>query len=228
MDVRDRLVVVGKTGYGKSTWTKKLAAELYRARWRVLAFDPCDEYSKGGPANPNVAPGPLPYRCTVAELVARPELLDAPRLGLAVVSEREPKQVARDFSTVASLCRHTGNLVLLVEEVGYFAEHAGESLKAVATLYRKYGIAAVFVAQRATQIPLTARSQASVVVAFRQDEPPDLEALALKCGDEFAAAVGNLPVGRCEIWRDGIRPLKNPEEPRSFPIPHTRRKRAVS
>lgn len=195
--------MVGKTGSGKSTWTKRLAAELYRKRWRVLVFDPCDEYSRGAPVNPNVAPGPLPHRMTVPELLARPEVLDAKRLGLAVVSQEEPRKVARDFASVASLVRSTGGLAFIIEEVGYFAEHAAESLKAVATLYRKWGVAAVFVSQRATQIPLTARSQASAVVAFRQDEPADLEALAQKCGEPFADEVARLPVGECRIWRDG-------------------------
>lgn len=202
MNARDRIVVVGKTGYGKSTWTKALVAELHAKGWRVVVFDPCDEYSRHGKPGLEVTPGPLPHRAQVADLLEQPEVLDSPELGLSVVSEGEPRQVAKDFAALAELVRHTGRLAFVVEEVGYFAEHAQGPLKALATLYRKYGVAAVFVAQRATQVPLTARSQASAVVAFRQDEPPDLDALAEKCGEGFSAGVNRLAVGECLIWRD--------------------------
>lgn len=205
MNARDRVVVVGKTGSGKSTWTKALVKELHRAGWRVVVFDPCDEYSRASRPNVHVAPGPLPARCDMSALVHKPELLDGARLGLAVVpDDTSPRTVARDFAGLCSLVRHTGNLCLVVEEVGFFAEHAHEELKALATLYRKLGIAAVFVAQRATQIPLTARSQASTVVAFRQDEPPDLRALAEKCGEPFSLDVARLEQGECRIWSDGV------------------------
>lgn len=204
MEPRDRLVVVGKTGTGKSTYTKRLVAQLHRAGWRVVVFDPADEYSRSGRGGVHVVQGPLPSRLTMPELLKRPEVLDSPRLGLAVVSDGEPPSVAKDFRALATLCRHTGTLALVVEECGYFAEHCQESFKAVATLYRHQGISAVFVAQRATQIPLTARAQASKIVAFRQDEPADLAALSDKCGEEFSRVVAGLKVGQHATWTDSV------------------------
>jgi hypothetical protein len=56
------------------------------------------------------------------------------------------------------------------------------------------------VSQRAALVPLTVRSQANKVIAFHQAEPRDLEALADKCGDEFAERVRSLPVHAFETW----------------------------
>lgn len=203
---RDRLVYVGKTGYGKSRAVKQLCSELQARGRRLVVFDPCDEYSQHGNASAETDLGPVRDRLTARELYRDPRALDAPRLSLAVVPDKDdPKRVALDFERVAELVRATGNCVLVVEEVGYFAEHAQSPLKNVATMARKDGVAVVMVAQRAVQIPLTARSQASVIVAFHQDEPADLEALEERCGRAMPGIAEQLPqlrVGESVTWRD--------------------------
>lgn len=204
LTARDRLVVVGKTGTGKSNWTKGLCKELMGSH-RLVVFDVCDEYSQLGQKTAHVRLGPLPQRCTVKELENDPrKWLDREDLALAVVSTGDPKDVATDFVTVAEFLHSTGDALFVVEEVGYFAEHCQERLKAVATMYRHVGVTAVFVAQRATQIPLTARSQASCLVAFRQDESADLKALAERIDQDFADRVSRLPVGEHALWRDDL------------------------
>lgn len=200
---RDRLLVVGKTGTGKSHWVKRQLTE-WIGQHRVIVFDPCDEYSQLG--RKGEALGPLRQRCTVEELLEDTRgWMDRKDLALAVVSDGDPEEVASDFETVADLVKHTGRLVFVAEEVGYYGEHCQSRLKAVATMYRHREVAAVFVSQRAIQVPLTARSQASVVVAFKQDEPDDLEALRKRCGlavPDIADRVARLRVGESVTWRD--------------------------
>jgi hypothetical protein len=209
---RDRLCVVGKTGMGKSNYAKALCAEQMELGNRVVVFDVCDEYSGEGRATEHVKLGPLTQRCSVDELILDPKSwLDRKDLALAVVPEGDPEVIARDFEHASELIRHTGNLVFVVEEVGYFGEHCQERLKAVATMYRHHGIVAVFCAQRAVQIPLTARSQASQIVAFRQDEPADLQALDARINEDFAEQVSRLRPGDHVVWRDDLTDNHNPK-----------------
>lgn len=206
LTARDRLVVVGKTGYGKSRWVKTLCAELQARGRRIVVFDPCDEYSVQGRETDETELGPLRQRMTARELYRNPQALDARTLSLALVPDRDdPQDVARDFERCAELVRATGGVVFVVEEVGYFAEHCASKLKAAATVYRKDGVAVVFVSQRAVQVPLTARSQASTIIAFHQDEPQDLAALDERCGRALPDIADKLPrlrVGECVTWRD--------------------------
>lgn len=205
LEARSRVVVVGKTGSGKSHWVKAQCAQWMKSH-RLIVFDVCDEYSQHG--RKGEALGPLKERCTVDELLNDPrEYLDRRRVALSVVSEGDPDEVADDFLAVSQLLKHTGNVLFVVEEVGYFSDvkSAYERLKTVATMYRHHGVAVVFVSQRAVQVPKTARSQASAIVAFRQDEPDDLDALRLRCGTaipDIDARVSRLRVGESVTWRD--------------------------
>lgn len=207
LEPRDRVVVIGKTGTGKSNYAKRLISENLAAGARVVAFDLHDEYSLKGKRSPQVRLGPLAERCTVDQLVADPRrYLDQNGGGLAIVPEDDdPARVARDFEGVADLVRHTGNLMFVIDEVGYFGDLCEPKLKAIATTYRKFSVSVVMIAQRAVQIPLTARSQASAIVAFRQDEIPDLDALEKRCAGsipDIAVRVARLPPGDHVLWRD--------------------------
>lgn len=204
---RDRLVFVGKTGTGKSYAIKALCERLMDDGARLVVWDVCDEYSVHGRPSKETDLGPLHGRCTPAELARMPRRLDQQDLALAIVPSGEPQEVARQFRRCAELIRDTGNVVFVVEEVGYFGRHAYGKLEEIATLYRKDGVAAVFCAQRAIQIPKTARSQASQIFAFAQDEEDDLVALEKRCGrsvPDIAERLPRLGVGECIHWRDSL------------------------
>lgn len=202
----DVVLVLGKRGSGKSHAAKTLLAAELEAGARVVAFDPHDEYSQKGKKTPEVSLGPLEHRVSVAELEQRPELLDARRLSLAVVpSSRKGPELAEEFETVAGIATATGRLTFLADEVGEFSAHAQEELVSLATQSRHYSMPLVLVAQRATQVPKTARSQASRIVCGRQDEPDDLAALEKRTrlsSPDFAARVSRLPRRQLLEWRD--------------------------
>jgi hypothetical protein len=205
LDPRDRLVIVGKTGSGKSTWAKKLMAAELEHGTRIVAFDPHDECSQLGRKSDQVRLGPLLQRCTVEELFHDPrEWLDREDLALAVVPARTRRECAIDFLEVSEQIRSTGGLVYVVEEVGFFGDYANDSLEDVACQYRHEAIAVALVAQCTVQIPKIARRQASRVVSGRQDDPDDLAALEKMCGRGFSERVSRLSPGELVEWRDSF------------------------
>lgn len=203
LDPRDRVLVIGKTGSGKSTWAKRLVLAELERRARVVAFDPHDEYSVHGRKSDHVRLGPLRQRVTMAELVLDPaEHLDRDDLSLSVVPGRTRQEIAVDFRELCSILRSTGNLVFVAEELGTYGDLATNEIEDCACQFRHEGIPVVLVAQCAVQVPKIARRQASRVVSGRQDDPDDLTALEKVCGETFASRVSCLGVGELVEWRD--------------------------
>jgi hypothetical protein len=213
-------VIVGKRGNGKSTEGKRIAEDALDDGWRVVAWDPHREWSRHGRASEHVRLGPLDDQTTWPELLVRSRRtdkvhpLDFEDLSLAVVpGGKLPRQVADDFEPFVSMVESTGDLLLMVEEVGYFGKHCAEWLDYLATQSRHWGVPVVFLAQRLTQVPKTARTQASWVVSFRQDDDDDLEALGELVRDrtrpefarQFADDVGALAPGEFRLWHERMR-----------------------
>lgn len=211
-----RLLVTGKTGSGKSSRVKEAVRAWLSMGVRVVAVDVCDEYSRHGRAKHGLVQlGSLRTRVTALELAKRPNLLNAPRLALAVVPQSTlPRDWARAFLLVERLARHAGPCVVIVDEVGTWANpangpecHAARSaLEALATNGRKDGLALVVVGQRAAQVPPNVRSQATEWWAYLQDEPADIEALRARIGPDLAGEVSRLPLYECVTWRDASTP----------------------
>jgi hypothetical protein len=199
-------LVLGKRGSGKSHAAKLLLAAELDGGARVVAFDPHDEYSQKGRKTAEVNLGPLEHRVTVAELEQRPEILDARKLSLAVVpTSRRGPELAEEFEVVSGMVTATGRLTFCADEIGEYSAHATEEIVSLATQSRHYSIPLVLVAQRATQVPKTARSQASRILCGRQDEPDDLAALEKRTrlsDPNFAAKVSRLPRRQLLEWRD--------------------------
>lgn len=210
LEPHDVVLIVGKRGCGKSYAAKALAADLLKSGARVVAFDPHDEYSKKGRKSPQVNLGPLTDRVTLEQLIENPQLLDSKKLSLAVVPEGSNADLAGGFAELVELVSATGGLTLIADEVGEYSQHGEDALNSAATQSRHYECPIVLVAQRMTQIPKTARTQASVLHTFLQSNPEDLEALVKLTGDkEFAARVSRLPRRKCLTWRDTPTPEGN-------------------
>lgn len=210
IEPHDRVLVLGKTGSGKSNKAKALLAGELEHGSRIVVFDPHDEYSQEGRKSAQIRLGPLRDRCTVDELVNDPGRLDSEDLSLAVVPAGSRLQVAAELGEVAELVRETGNLLFVVEECGYISDHANNELEDLACQDRHRGVALMLVAQCAVQIPKIARRQASQLWSGRQDDPDDLRAIEKICGDDFAARVRNLQRGELLHWKDSFASGRDP------------------
>jgi nucleoside-triphosphatase THEP1 len=205
LDPRDRLAILGKTGTGKSNLAKLLAAEMMRRGIRIVAYDPEDEWSQlGRERDGEVTLGPLIARITADELRFNgAAILDSEALALAVVPDDDLDQAAADFEYLADLVKHTGHVCLIIDETGTLQLRAAEKLDAVFTRWRKYSVPVVCIAQRAVQVPKTARGQLSQIICFRQDDVSDVAALAERVRDEaWLARVPTLADGEFLYWRD--------------------------
>lgn len=217
LEAKDRALVTGQTGTGKSHYAKALiAGELARGR-RVLVLDVKDEWSNVSvDGTRRIAPGPLPYRWTATQLSRDPGAVTEPDLALAIVPNGpSPRDAARAFQLIAALLREVKLPVLLVlEEVQYWERYAREDLEAVATMWRDFGVAVLFVSQRAAGVPIDARSQINAIVSFAQQEPADIEALEDRTAltdPTFADRVSRLSGRQSLTWRAGV---SNGEEQR--------------
>lgn len=199
----DVVLIVGKRGSGKSHAAKELCGAELGHGARVVVFDPHDEYSQLGRKTDAVTLGPLSQRMSVDAMLERPEVLDDAKLSLSLVPAGDPKQVAQQFRAVADQVLDTGNMTLVADEVGVYEDFAEDHLNYAATQSRHSNVALVFVAQRMVHIPKTARTQATVVQSFLQNNPEDLTALAKLTGSkDFAADVSRLPRRKSLTWRD--------------------------
>ena len=214
-----RLLVVGKTGTGKSTRVKEALRAWQALGVRIVAVDVCDEYSKHGrPRHGLTSEGTLQNRVTAIELARNTDLIKDARLSLAVVpgngSEAaldDPRAMARTalfvMNLVAGARRPT---VIVFDEIGRWTNSsagpechaAGVRLASFASADRKNGLAGVFVSQCASQIPSDVRRQCDEMWIFLQDYQADLDALSERIGKERAAAVSRLPQFEFEVWRD--------------------------
>lgn len=174
----DVALVLGIRGAGKSWWIQR---HIVRKTPRVLVWDPHGEYQ-------------TTERRTLDELADDPSILDREALSLSVVpTYRRIGDVAEQFDEVfLDIAASAEGVTLVIEETGLLTRRATESVETIACQSRHWGCPLVLCAQRATQIPKTAREQVSRIVSFRQSSPDDVAALVERCGDG-ANKVRSLP-----------------------------------
>ncbi len=166
----DRVTVTGITGSGK---THYVTHELVQSASRVVVWDPKGEYDL--------------EHVTLDELADDPDMLDAERVRLAVVPTSEDlDELSEDFVVFVGLVKGSaGGFALIIDEVVLLEGRARRMLAYIATQSRSWGdgVPLVLVSQRATDIPKTARVQASRIVSFRQTDPDDVGALREVIGE---------------------------------------------
>jgi DNA helicase HerA-like ATPase len=198
----ERHLICGTTDTGKSHLVKAELAQL-ESKHRVHVVDCLDEYSKqqGGPCARRYEASAVAHRL--------PELLG--RTSTSVVPMRHsPAAYASVFRMLFRLYtskrwqaewkRSKVVTVLVLDEVHLYNDHVTKELEQLATTGKHYGIALVLIAQRVKAIHPDVRSQCDRVVAFKQAEQLDLEALERRCGEEFVEGVRGLPPHQYLEW----------------------------
>jgi hypothetical protein len=197
----ERIGVAGMTRRGKSALMKAFCRYLMKKKRRLVVIDIDDEYSpEGVDRGEECALGPLRQRLTVAELLAQlardPDFLNREDLALAIVPEdptEDPEEVAAQVLAVAPHLRDADPLVILLEELGYWGEHAARLLHAVSARWGKRGHVPFFMGQCLTDCPEKARKQWSKVITGQQVKESDLIFLQRQAGEHVRRAVAVLP-----------------------------------
>lgn len=154
----DRVVIIilGKTGYGKSTWLTK----YLQGTERKFVFDPFRKF-------------PAEY-LTEEELISRHEsgaFKETPKFSIGT-------HVINDLSLIGSIAFLNGNCSFVIEECGFAffkGERIEEWLQEAIFLGRHQKLSLIFTAQRAASIPIELRSQAARFISFRQTEKNDVQ-----------------------------------------------------
>jgi len=197
--------VAGMKRRGKSAllkrWCRFLMRELKRAYpgWGIVVCDAHDEYSVLGLERDDCQLGPLPQRRTMADLVVDaeedPEVLHRPDLALAVAPDSldmDRTQMAAGYRSVMHLLRKRGRVIVIFEELGFWGEHAEESLHTVAACWGKDGVVPVYCGQAVTDTPASVRRQWSCLVSAQQVKRSDLDFIKGQAGGRIAAAIAQL------------------------------------
>lgn len=177
---REVIIVLGVTGSGKTTWTKKFTD----GETRLLAYDIAHDF--------NVA------YMNAEELIEQNE--NPPE------TFRYGVWTPDDVETLIASAFVWGKCTLMLEELSTLYK-TGEKISGpigeVVYLGRHQTVTLICIAQRATSIPIAIRSQASRIVTFRQQEDDDVKSLVGKFGKERCARMTGLQDLHCMDWWKG-------------------------
>lgn len=179
---RDFIIVVGNQNCGKSVWAKIFARSLSR----LLVFDPMSSYARVEFSSPD----------SWIENVAF-NRLNGFRYGSSFPD---------DLEMIANAAFGAGDCMLLIEECALIfrrGEELHEWAKPLIFMGRHQRVSLLFVAQRASKIPIDVRSQATRIITFRQTEPNDVYAITERIGESCHEEIIMLPDLHCIDWNAG-------------------------
>ncbi len=184
--VREIVLVMGMTGWGKSWWSK-----LYHKKWkRSLVYDPsmsfdCERYE--------------PVDTIVSELLDAEKPPEMFNFGFV-----DSEEVSQGGGLVFAL----GNAILFVEECATVFDKGQARMpdwaKRLCFYGRHRGCSIVLIAQRPTYIPIDFRSQANRVITFCQHEGADMDWLQDFFGKERMSRMMSLPKFTCFDYQNGL------------------------
>lgn len=183
---RDVVLVLGKTGYGKSVWTKAYTKPCQR----LIVYDLCREY-------------PVQYYNGDEML----DLLEERQDGIESLPEKFRIGVWKneDADVAGALAFAEGNSTLVCEEMSTLysrGQNMDAWLREIVFIGRHRRVSLVATAQRAASIPIDLRSQANRVVSFQQAEQRDMQWLEDYFG-ERAEEISSLPELECLDYHKG-------------------------
>jgi Helicase HerA, central domain len=193
--VKEREVwfIFGRTGFGKSVFTRKLLVGEIESKLpldRVIVLD--HNYEYGGVecfSFPDVA-REVNNR-NGFRLVTR--FLDIPTLD----PETGINLRQTHYEYIFKLAWECGRLCIVIEEAYRFLEHAGNALIELIQNGRHMDISLVFVSPRIVDMTTDLRAQAHKIISFRQNLPNDLARLESMGFD--TEKVSKLEIGDYEV-----------------------------
>lgn len=175
--MREIVIVLGKTGYGKSTWLNHFA-ERYN---RIFVYDPFAKFP--------------------AQYMLEPEIIEASIQG--AFTPGNPFRVGafrrEDLELIGALSFLSTDCLLVIEECGFIwgkGERIPDWLQEIVFLGRHKNVSLALTAQRAAYIPIDLRSQAHRLVSFWQTELNDIGWLESYLG-ERVEEISSLPRFEC-------------------------------
>jgi hypothetical protein len=198
MEPHDVAMVVGVRGFGKTYCATH--GFILPHKGRVIAWDPLNSRDSF----------PL-ERVTLDEFLD----MDPEDKGLRVAVRPDPTQwddINGEFCDFIDCVAKMRDAMLVVDEIGFFEYNARRKLEKFTVVSRHYRIPVLLVAQRATQIPVTAREQATVIVSYWQNRPEDIKALAERMGPA-AENISKLKRFKAIAWtQEGGTQKRKPQE----------------
>jgi len=178
---RDIILVLGKTGFGKSLWCKLFT----RNNKRLLVFDPMASFDN-------------------VEWLKHEDIFDLFDEGAeGVIADKNFRLGAFEFESIdvfGSTAFVTGNNLLVIEEASQIFKK-GQPLpdwtNRLVFMGRHEACSLLVTAQRATSIPIDLRSQANRVISFRQTEKTDMVWLGEFFDKSELEDIKLLPPGVC-------------------------------
>lgn len=191
--MREVIAVLGKTGHGKSVWTRKFC----ESKQRLFVFDPLRDF-------------PCDY-LDEQELIRRYDdgQFDAGK------SFKVGSGSLANLELLGALGMLAGNAMVVIEECAIaFDKYSkiDDWLRDIVFLGRHRDCGVLVTAQRAASVPIDLRSQLSRLVTFAQSEGDDLSWLKPMLGKEALGELPRLPPLECfdatnfELSRYTIKP----------------------
>ncbi|HVB98873.1 MAG TPA: hypothetical protein VNJ12_06000 [Candidatus Dormibacteraeota bacterium] len=168
----------GRRGVGKTT----LARTIARHQSRLVVWDYLGEY------------GPLAFRTSDPDSLA--EYLSWARGRRFAAARFIPdKGTVEEFEAFCAAVYQSGNLLVVVEEAAAVcqASYLPPAFGRIVRQGRHRGLGLLWCSQRLNEVSRTLTSLTDVWAGFSLSEPGDLQALALRCGREYADKVAALP-----------------------------------
>lgn len=197
--IREIVLVMGMTGWGKSWWTK-LYSQTYN---RKLVYDPSISFPvdnlvihkrEGGLTEPE-------YVGTMDQIVD--DVLSEETKVFNLGFENPD-----DIPAAAGALFVKGNNILILEELATVFEKGQARLPEWGKRHVFYGRHAscgmVLIAQRPTYIPIDFRSQANRVITFCQHEGADMDWLQDFYGKERMKRLAEIPKFTCFDYHNGV------------------------
>ena len=176
LDIRDVILVLGKTGYGKTWWTRLFT----HSAKRLFVYDPLLKYDS------------VHFFANSSYLLEtlEPEIEEF-RIGISDPSE---------ISVLGNVSFVKGNNILVLEELSTIfsrGQVTPQWAKRLIFLGRHRACSIIAIAQRPYSIPIDLRSQANRVISFAQMEGDDLSWLHDIYGNECIKKLPFLPPFTC-------------------------------